>query len=169
MTDSTTTRRRFLVAIIALSGISGGLRAGRSWAQGIGELDPDTRRALATAARRLFPHPSISDAVYTDVIDGALTQAAANGALVNAFAALEAMLDSAQPEAFADLDQSGQIQALAGIENTSYFGSVRDAVRIGVYNHPAVWELVGYGGPSWQQGGYLNRGAGEIDWLEDSD
>jgi len=169
MDDSTTTRRRFLVAAMILAGTTGGLRAGRAWAQDAVGLDADSRRVLAAAARRLFPHAAIRDAVYAEVIDSALALAAANDTLVNAFAAVEAFLDAAQPRDFIDLDPDDQVEALRSIEHAPYFAAIQSAVLAGVYNHPAVWELVGYGGPSWQQGGYLNRGAGVVDWLEEPD
>jgi hypothetical protein len=35
----------------------------------------------------------------------------------------------------------------------------------GPYNLPAVWKKLGYQGSSWQFGGYLNRGFGDIAWL----
>jgi hypothetical protein len=29
--------------------------------------------------------------------------------------------------------------------------------------------MLGYEGPSFERGGYLNRGAGDIDWLPETD
>lgn len=169
MHDSTTTRRRFLVAAISLAGMTGGLRAGRAWAQDGSDLEAESRRLLAAAARRLYPHDAIPNAVYSAVIDGALASAATDDALVDAFAAMEAALDAAGPEDFIDRDADEQIETLRSVEGEPWFAAIQGAVLAGVYNHPAVWELVGYGGPSWQQGGYLNRGAGEIDWLGEPD
>jgi hypothetical protein len=60
---------------------------------------------------------------------------------------------------------AGQLNALRAAQEHSFFPVVRDAVRLHLYNHPAVWALINYEGPSWPKGGYLNRGAGEIDWL----
>ncbi len=51
----------------------------------------------------------------------------------------------------------------------SFFAAIQWAVKIRVYNHPAIWELLDYEGPSFEQGGYLNRGAGEIDWLPEAE
>lgn len=169
MHEPTTTRRRFLVAAVALSGIAGGLRASQAWAQSEDTLDEKSRRTLIAAARRMFPHESISDAVYLEVLDAALAAAASGAALINPIAAAELALDAAVSERFLDAGIDEQINGLRAIEHTSFFQTIRSAVLTGIYNHAAVWALIGYGGPSWQQGGYLNRGAGEIDWLPEPD
>jgi hypothetical protein len=38
---------------------------------------------------------------------------------------------------------------------------------VALYNDHEVWELLGYEGPSFDQGGYLNRGFDDLDWLPD--
>lgn len=169
MADSSITRRRLLVAAIASSGVAGGMLVSRAWAQGGGSLDAESRAALTDLARRLYPHDAIEDSVYSEVLDNALEAAAADSSLADALAQAEAELDSLQPADFIDLDAESQTRALQSIEQAPYFAAIQGAVLAGVYNHPAIWELVGYGGPSWQQGGYLNRGAGEIDWLDEVD
>jgi hypothetical protein len=168
MNGSTTARRRFLVAAMTLTGVAGVIRPNRSWAQAVDSLDAGSLRTLALVARRLYPHDTISDAVYTGVIDGALAQAAGDESLASAFDTIEAALSRASAD-FVDLDEAAQVRALRAIEGMPEFAVVQNAVLVGVYNHPAVWNLVGYGGPSWQQGGYLNRGAGEIGWLPEDD
>lgn len=51
------------------------------------------------------------------------------------------------------------------IETEPCFVAIRNHVRAGIYYGAAFWKLVGYPGPSKDFGGYLGRGAGEIDWL----
>ena len=36
---------------------------------------------------------------------------------------------------------------------------------VALYDDREVWELLGYEGPSFDQGGYLNRGFDDLDWL----
>ena len=169
MNDSKFTRRRFLVASITLSGIAGSLPAARVFAQGPAALDAQSLGTLSRMARRLYPHAAIADEVYAEVIIGALESAAGDPALAGALDAAEASLNAGQDGDFIELDEAAQIQALEAIESAPFFAAIQATVLAGVYNHRAVWELVGYGGPSWQQGGYLNRGAGEIDWLPETD
>ena len=166
---STTTRRRFLTAAIALSGTAGGIRASRVWAQPTLDLDDTSLRTMADMARRLFPHASISDEVYEQVIDSTLSAAASANSLASALGEAEAAVNTAQATDFIDLDPDAQVRALQTIEETPFFAAIHGAVLVRVYNHPLIWELVGYGGPSFTQGGYLNRGAGEVDWLQQAD
>jgi len=53
------------------------------------------------------------------------------------------------------------------MEATPFFQTVRGSLvgADGPYNLPAVWKKLGYQGSSWQFGGYLNRGFGDIAWL----
>jgi hypothetical protein len=68
-----------------------------------------------------------------------------------------------------DLDAAAQIEAMRGLGNEAFFAAIQNQVRAGIYMGAAYWKHVGYPGPSKDFGGYLRRGAGEIDWLgEDS-
>ena len=60
---------------------------------------------------------------------------------------------------------TAQIEALALIEGEPFFATVQTAVREQLYERPEVWQLIGYGGPSVGQGGYVTRGFDDIDWL----
>ena len=54
---------------------------------------------------------------------------------------------------------------MKAIEQRDFFVAIQMSVQTAFYNHPAVWAHLGYEGPSFDKGGYLNRGAGVIDWL----
>jgi hypothetical protein len=158
------TRRRFLVAAITFSGVATGatiLRASNAWAQsGDG---PDA--SMIRLARLMFPHDEVVDEVFAEILDDALGGTAADGSF-------EATLDvaaDALPAGFIELDEAAQIEALTAVQDEAFFGSVFAAVRLRLYDHPACWRAIGYGGPSFADGGYLHRGAGEIDWLPEAD
>jgi len=36
---------------------------------------------------------------------------------------------------------------------------------VALYDDREVWNLLGYEGPSYDKGGYLNRGFDDLDWL----
>ena len=36
-----------------------------------------------------------------------------------------------------------------------------------IYSDPQTWKLLGYEGPSFAQGGYIDRGFNDLDWLPD--
>jgi len=164
MRDSTISRRRFLVAAITFSGVATGatfLRASNAWAQsGDG---PDA--AMIRLARLMFPHDGVSDDVFAEILNDALGATAADDSFA---ATLDAAAD-ALPADFMGLDEAAQIEALTAVQGEAFFASVFAAVRIRLYDHPACWRAIGYGGPSFADGGYLHRGAGEIDWLPEAD
>jgi hypothetical protein len=172
MNNSTTTRRRFIVAAITFSGLASGvsvLQLSNAWAQSDGDLDSDTLDAMIRMARTLYPHDSIADEVYAEVLDGVLADTAAAASFAETLKAAEAALDGRQEAGFMELDQDAQIAALRAVEGEGFFAAIQASVRFGLYGHPAVWQLIGYEGPSYQDGGYLHRGAGEIDWLPEAD
>ncbi len=165
MPEPAVDRRRFIIAAIALLGFPATLRWGRAWAQAGAQVDAGGRAAMAAAARRLYPYDEIPDAVYAEVIDAALAATASDGAFAATLEQAERALNSRQLEDFLSLTPEAQIEALRAVEDMAFFGAIQAAVRTRIYNHPAVWTLLGYEGPSFEQGGYLGRGAGEIDWL----
>ncbi|MGI9271734.1 MAG: hypothetical protein ACR2QT_08170 [Woeseiaceae bacterium] len=167
--NSALSRRKFLVAAIALSGLASGMPGlsvlRRAWAQSVTPLEEDVYHALVQMARRLYPHDSIPDEVYAQVLDDVLAATANDESFVEMLQSAEQVLNSQQPTDFIDLGTDAQIEAMRAVEQMSFFAAIRWAVYVRLYNHSAIWNLIGYEGPSFQQGGYLNRGAGEIDWL----
>ena len=44
---------------------------------------------------------------------------------------------------------------------------MRSTAVVEVYSDERTWHLVGYEGPSFDKGGYINRGFNDLDWLPD--
>ena len=122
---------------------------------------------MVRSARQLFPHPALDDQIYAEILNDALTATAADGSITAALLAAEAALDVDGP--FVDLDDAGQVAMLRRYEQTEFFATIQNAVRSRLYRHPAFLDHIAYPGASFTQGGYLNRGAGEIDWLPEVD
>lgn len=171
MDQHQSTRRRFVVAMIALSAAAGSaLRPGlfavsRAWAQSAGTLDDSLRQAMVRMARLLFPHDVLPDETYADVLDQALSDTASSDAFAEHFEAAAAALDRQSGGDWSAMDESAQLDAMRRIESEPFFVAIRDQLRTGIYNSPAFWEHVGYPGPSKGFGGYRYRGAGVLDWL----
>ena len=167
-------KRRFLVACVVLSGLAAtplgpaAFRAGRAWAQAGGALDPAVREAMVRMARLLYPHDVVANEVYGEVLDQALASTASDPALRDQLAQAHSALDGHQQADFLGLDEEAQIAVMQAVEDNDFFRAIQGAVRSSFYRHPRVWEHIGYDGPSWAQGGFLNRGAGDIDWLDDT-
>jgi hypothetical protein len=171
MNESTTTRRRFLAATIAFAGLTGGtigpaaLRFGSAWAQTGVARDASTYDAIIRMARLLLPHDTLSDETYAEVFNDALTATLGDDQLT----AVEDSLNAQQSAVFMRIDEEAQLAAMRAIENEAAFADVLAAFKTHLYNQPAAWEVLGYEGPSYQNGGYLNRGAGDIDWLPEGE
>lgn len=171
MEQNPLTRRRFVVSLIALSGAAGSapqpglFSLSRAWARSADQVDESVRRAMVRMARLLYPHDALVDDIYSDVLDQALTDAAKGAEFAEQLEAAAAALDERSGGEWQELDHSQQIEAMRGIEAQPYFAAIQNQVRAGIYNGQAFWKHVGYPGPSKQFGGYLHRGAGEIDWL----
>ncbi len=156
-------RRRFLVATIAYSGlISVGagaalLRASSAWAQSSDKGAAE----LVRMARLLYPHDGVADDVYIEVIDG-ISSDPANGPVLDS---AMTSLNAAQSGDWFDLDGDDQVAAMKSVEKESFFEAIRAGVRDRFYTHPKVWEHIGYPGSSVEFGGYVDRGFDDIDWL----
>jgi hypothetical protein len=171
MNQNHLTRRRFVVAVIALSGAAAAVleprlfALSRAWAKSPGQVDETVSLAMVRMARLLYPHDALSDEVYADVLDQALSDTATRAVFARQLEEATAALAERSGGAWQDMDVAEQIEAMRGIESESYFVAIQNNVRAGIYNGLAFCKHVDYPGPSKDFGGYLHRGAGEIDWL----
>jgi hypothetical protein len=153
-----------------LSGLAGTatgtsfLGLSRAWAQSEDGSDGDSA-AMMRMARLLYPHDAITDDVYMDVLNLAMSMTAADGSFAALLDVAVDALNASQSGDFVDLDEASQIAALQSVESQPFFAAIQMNVGITFYYHPAVWALLGYEGPSFDKGGYLHRGSGDIDWL----
>jgi hypothetical protein len=71
--------------------------------------------------------------------------------------------------AFAELSSDEQLGALTKIAGSEFFELVRSTAVVEVYSDERTWQVCGYEGPSFDKGGYINRGFDDLDWLPDPD
>lgn len=116
-------------------------------------LSEGTAQAIVRAARAMYPHDDLPDDVYRRVADK-LAETAAGDA-----DAARTIEDGAA--ALGDGDD------VSKIEGTPFFELVRSTAVVEVYSDQRTWELLGYEGPSFDKGGYLERGFNDLDWLPD--
>ncbi|MDD2869980.1 hypothetical protein [Neomegalonema sp.] len=125
--------------------------------------DEASRRLLAKVVRTAFPHKTFPDAVYQRSADAVLAAASGTPAQKLGFAA--ALHELAQ-SGFGGLnDEAAALAHLKSIENTPFFAFTRATALVALYDDPEVWALLGYEGPSFDKGGYINRGFNDLDWL----
>jgi hypothetical protein len=164
-------RRGFLrgsaatVAAVAVSGTT--LLASAAETAG---LSAEDSRALLKFTRDLFPHDRLHDSFYAKAIaplqDEAAKDAATRKLLAGGIAQLNASTMASAGKPFADVpDESVRVAAIKQIEGGAFFAKVYDGTMTSLYNQPELWPKFGYEGPSSAQGGYINRGFSDIDWL----
>ncbi|GAB3764369.1 hypothetical protein [Microlunatus parietis] len=116
------------------------------------------RRTLVRLIRLAYPHPDFPDGPY---------QRAAE-AVQDAVGPLAEGLDQLDAEAGGSFIELGDDEATAVVEriaDSDFFGLVHGTVIVALYDDHEMWELLGYEGPSFDKGGYLDRGFDDLDWL----
>lgn len=121
-----------------------------------------TLRTLTDVLRAMFPHRSFPDGPYercaAAILETTHDDPRADGRLRQGLVDLER-------RGFAGQDEAGRLDTLRGMAGTPFFEAVRAKAILILYNDSEVWELLGYEGASYEQGGYLDRGFGDLDWL----
>jgi hypothetical protein len=128
-------------------------------------LSSQTMATITAAARTMYPHDTLPDDVYARV-GGKLAEAAREDA--GAAQTIEegvSALNGSRP--FADLEADEQLEAVKGIEGSDFFELVRSTAIVEIYSDQRTWQAFGYEGPSFDKGGYIDRGFNDLDWLPD--
>lgn len=130
----------------------------------------DESRTLLKFTRDLFPHDRLDDSFYAKAIaplqDEAAKDAATRTLLSDGLAQLNAATAASAGKPYADVtDESVRVAAIQKIQGGAFFTKVYGGTMTPLYNQPALWAKFGYEGPSSAQGGYLDRGFSDIDWL----
>lgn len=121
--------------------------------------------ALRRMAQLLFPHPSLDESVYQDVLETLQAAALDDPVLAAALTQGRAELDRAAGGAWLDSGVDVQLSVMAQIEDSAFFRIILEATRKELYLHPEVWLMLGFEGSSVAHGGYIDRGFDDIDWL----
>ncbi len=135
------------------------------WALELTELQPETFAALLQMARDIYPHDKVGDEYYVVAIKGYDTAKNAN-AVTEGIASLDARAREMKGARYLDLGwERDRVEVLKSMADDAFFQMVRGGLVTGLYNQKAVWPIFGYQGASYAQGGYINRGFNDINWL----
>jgi hypothetical protein len=136
-----------------------------AWAMETAALKPETMATLIQMARDIYPHDHIGDEYYAIAVKGYDTTDAAP----DIEAGIAGLNAAAQGKGHADYLSIGwerdRVDILRAIEDSAFFQRIRGGLVTGLYNQKAVWPLFGYEGESYSQGGYIDRGFNDINWL----
>jgi hypothetical protein len=165
MESDLTTRRRFLVAVIAGSGaMACGLnlaliRSAAAWAEA------PAADTLALMVRLYYPHDNVADEVYAQTVDSILSAAATDPQLQSLLEAASTALDGTDGQLFSDLDADSQLTAMTRVQDEAFFTAIKFQVLARFYANPEVHKAINYPGSSVEHGGYVDRGFNDINWL----
>ena len=130
-------------------------------------LEQDVAEAVAALARTQYPHVALPDSVYARVsakLDEAAREDAAQAQVVNDGVA---DLDARGDQPFVERSAEQQLADAKAIAGSDFFALVRSTAVVEIYSDAQTWKLLGYEGPSFAQGGYVDRGFNDLDWLPD--
>jgi hypothetical protein len=120
---------------------------------------------ITAAARTMYPHDTLPDDVYARVgkklAEAAREDSGAARMIEDGVSALNS------GRRFVELSADEQLETLKGIEGSDFFELVRSTAVAEVYSDDRTWKMVGYEGPSFDKGGYIDRGFNDLDWLPD--
>jgi len=153
--------------IVAGTG-AGGLVYGHNeaWAATAENLDADTFATLVQMSRDTYPHDRLEDKFYAAAVSGLDKAAKDDGTLNTMLTDGVAGLNKAAGGAYSGItDADKRTALLKAIENDGFFQKVRGNLVTGLYNNKEAWPLFGFEGASADQGGYLERGFDDINWL----
>jgi TAT (twin-arginine translocation) pathway signal sequence len=164
------TRRGFLragAATVAAAAVGGAPLLTKATESG---LSAEQSRTLVKFTRDLFPHDRLDDSFYAKAIapleDEASKDAATRRLLTEGVAQLDSAAIASAGKPYTEVtDENIRIAAIKKIEGGAFFSKVYNATMTPLYNQPELWARFGYEGPSSAQGGYLDRGFSDINWL----
>jgi hypothetical protein len=120
---------------------------------------------ITAAARTMYPHDALSGDVYARVAERLAEAAREDSGVAGTIEDAASALSGERP--FAELSADERLDALKGIERSDLFELVRSTAVVEVYADQRTWQMCGYEGPSFDKGGYIDRGFNDLDWLPD--
>lgn len=128
-------------------------------------LSDHDRLTLVRMLKIMFPHESFPDGPYERTARAVIDAATASPRSLAQLCQGLADLDKLREHPFMELDADVALTVLRGIQDAPFFTSVLEVASVKLYDDHEVWDLLGYEGASFDQGGYINRGFNDLDWL----
>ena len=167
------TRREFLkgtgllTGTLAASSILSALAPSAAWALELKTLASAQGDALLQMGKVLYPHRGLPDAVYALLAKDLDAAAGKDPKTAQMLGDGIASLDKAAGGSFVAASDAMKLQAVKSLEGTPFFATVRGQCITSLYDNEMAFAHFGYPGPSWDKGGYVLRGFGDLKWLPD--
>lgn len=136
-----------------------------AWALEVTVITSEQMATLVQMARDIYPHDQVADRFYAIAVKGYDSEGTKD--LVSAgVAELDAAAKAQGHTNYLSIGwEEDRVKVLQAVEDTAFFQTVRAGLVTGLYNQKEVWPIFGYQGESFSQGGYIDRGFDDIDWL----
>ncbi len=150
---------------LAISGAGFIAAPDAAWAMEVTVITPEQMATLLQMARDIYPHDRVADQFYAVAVKG--YDAEDKKAMVaTGIAELDAAAEAQGHASYLAIGwEADRVKVLQAVEGTAFFQAVRGGLVTGLYNQKEVWPIFGYQGESFSQGGYIERGFNDIDWL----
>ncbi|MFV0293244.1 MAG: Twin-arginine translocation pathway signal [Paracoccus sp. (in: a-proteobacteria)] len=136
-----------------------------AWAVEVMAITEHEMATLLQMARDIYPHDLIADRFYAIAVKGYDSEEH-QAAVAEGIAAIDAAAKAAGFNDYLSVGwEADRVAILRSLEEMPFFQTVRGGLVTGLYNQKEVWPIFGYEGESFSQGGYINRGFDDIDWL----
>lgn len=136
-----------------------------SWAVEVRHLKPETMATLIQMARDIYPHDQVGDEFYAAAVKGYDTAESRDGVEAGIAALNAAAVGKGHSSYVGAGWERDRVDILRSMEDSPFFQTVRGGLVTGLYNQKAIWPLFGYEGESFSQGGYIDRGFDDINWI----
>ncbi len=162
-------RRQFLQSSGVAAGATAAVASGATSSaagegMGLKALDEHSGKTLLKMTRDLYPHDTLADFYYMVVVEALDGEASGNADTAKLLMDGVAKLDSAMSVKFVELSDGNRLAVLKSMESDPFFQKVRGTTVVALYNDPLVWRHFGYEGPSFEYGGYIDRGFDDLRW-----
>ena len=136
-----------------------------AWALELKHLSEHEMATLLQVARDIYPHDRVGDAYYAIAVKG--YDDAKHKAMVKEGVSKldELAIATGAPSYIATKWEVNRVALLKQIQESTFFTTVRGGLVTGLYNQKAIWPIFGYEGDSYSEGGYIERGFNDINWL----
>lgn len=164
------TRRQLLQSATAISGIAvagcGFIAApNAAWALEVTEITEHQMATLVQMARDIYPHDEVGNEYYVVAVKG-YDSGESKDMIAAGVAKLDELAQAARAPSYLETKwEDNRVALLKQVEDDAFFQTIRGGLVTGLYNQKAVWPIFGYEGESFSQGGYVDRGFNDINWL----
>lgn len=130
-------------------------------------MTDEARIILVRVLRVAFPHSEFPDGPFERTADTILDEANRSTWWRVALTQGLNSLNDVSGGDFTSLSDDEALTMLRRVETSTFFGFIRRTAVLNLYDDAEVWEALGYEGPSYDKGGYIDRGFDDLDWLPD--